>query len=187
MLSYVIPLLGEKGEGVIFMKDREQKEFYLMIKGQKVIVSEEVYRAYVQPIRAEQQKRKRERRCILEKVVNGKKIQFRCKGKCSICEKFLEGNKNIGIATSFDELVSNGFDMSDATIDLQEDYIRKESAAELYELIQKLSPHQQEIIKAVYFDGESQQNVANRMGITRKAVNNSLVRALATLKKFLKN
>ena len=57
MLSYVIPLLGEKGEGVIFMKDREQKEFYMMIKGQKVIVSEEVYRAYVQPIRAEQQKR----------------------------------------------------------------------------------------------------------------------------------
>lgn len=169
------------------MKEREQKEFYLMVKGQKVIVSEEIYRAYVQPVRAEQQQRKREKRCILEKVVNGKKILFRCKGKCSICEKFLEGNKNIGIATSFDELVSNGFDMSDATIDLQEDYIRKESAAELYELIQKLSPHQQEIIKAVYFDGESQQNVANRMGITRKAVNNSLVRALATLKKFLKN
>lgn len=169
------------------MKDREQKEFYLMIKGQKVIVSEEVYRAYVQPIRAEQQKRKRERRCILEKVVNGKKIQFRCKGKCSACEKHFEENKNINIAVSFDELVSNGFDMSDATIDLQEDYIRKESAAELSRLIQKLSFNQQEIIKAVYFDGESQQNVANRMGITRKAVNNSLVRTLATLKKFLKN
>ena len=169
------------------MKEREQKEFYLMVKGQKVIVSEEVYRAYIQPVRAEQQQRKREKRCILEKVVNGKKILFRCKGKCSICEKFLDGNKNIGIAASFDELVSNGFDMQDVTIDLQEDYIRKESAAELYELIQKLSPHQQEIIKAVYFDGESQQNVANRMGITRKAVNNSLVRALATLKKFLKN
>ena len=169
------------------MKYREQKEFYLMIKGQKVIVSEEVYRAYVQPIRAEQQKRKRERRCILEKVVNGKKIQFRCKGKCSACEKHFEENKNINIAVSFDELVSNGFDMSDATIDLQEDYIRKESAAELYELIQKLSPHQQEIIKAVYFDGESQQNVANRKGTTRRAVNNSLVRALATLKKFLEN
>ena len=169
------------------MKEREQKEYYLMVKGQKVIVSEEVYRAYIQPVRAEQQQRKREKRCILEKVVNGKKILFRCKGKCSICEKFLEGNKNIGIAASFDELVSNGFDMQDVTIDLQEDYIRKESAAELYELIQKLSPHQQEIIKAVYFDGESQQNVANRMGITRKAVNNSLVRALATLKKFLKN
>ena len=169
------------------MKEREQKEYYLMVKGQKVIVSEEVYRAYIQPVRAEQQQRKREKRCILEKVVNGKKILFRCKGKCSICEKFLEGNKNIGIAASFDELVSNGFDMQDVTIDLQEDYIRKESAAELYELIQKLSPHQQEIIKAVYFDGESQQNVANRMGITRKAVNNSLVRALATLKKFLEN
>ena len=169
------------------MKEREQKEYYLMVKGQKVIVSEEVYRAYIQPVRAEQQQRKREKRCILEKVVNGKKILFRCKGKCSICEKFLEGNKNIGIAASFDELVSNGFDMQDVTIDLQEDYIRKESAAELYELIQKLSPHQQEIIKAVYFDGESQQNVANRKGITRRAVNNSLVRALATLKKFLEN
>ena len=168
------------------MQEREKKEFYLTVKGQKTVVSEEVYRAYVRPIRAEQQ-RERERRCILEKEVNGKKIQFRCKGKCSICEKLLEGNKNIGIATSFDELVSNGFDMQDATIDLQEDYIRKESAAELSRLIQKLSFNQQEIIKSVYFDGESQQNVANRMGITRKAVNNSLVRALATLKKFLEN
>ena len=90
------------------MKEREQKEFYLMVKGQKVIVSEEIYRAYVQPVRAEQQQRKREKRCILEKVVNGKKILFRCKGKCSICEKFLEGNKNINrLCSKYSDIVAH--------------------------------------------------------------------------------
>ena len=37
----------------------EKKEFYIIIKGEKVTVSEEVYRAYVRPIRAEQRRTKK--------------------------------------------------------------------------------------------------------------------------------
>lgn len=109
------------------MQEREKNEFYLTVKGQKTVVSEEVYRAYVRPIRAEQQKRKRERRCILKKVGNRKIVQFRCKDKCSACEKYFEGNKNIGIATSFDELVSNGFDIQDITINIEKDFLRNDN------------------------------------------------------------
>ena len=59
------------------MKEREQKEYYLMVKGQKVIVSEEVYRAYIQPVRAEQQQRKREKRTICGRLYYRRKRQQR--------------------------------------------------------------------------------------------------------------
>ena len=38
---------------------QENKEFYVVIKGEKVVVTEEVYRAYVQPIRKEQRRKSR--------------------------------------------------------------------------------------------------------------------------------
>lgn len=167
------------------MKNKEQKEFYLMIKGQKVVVSEEVYRAYIQPVRAEQQQRKRERRCILERIENGKCKKYRCKGNCTTCERYLQGNKNIGIATSFDELVGNGFDMPDTTVNIEEDFIKKEMCEALKDGIKTLTIKQQEIVKLVYFDNLSQVEVAKRLGISKVTVNQALTRIMEILKNFL--
>ena len=36
----------------------ENKEFYVTIRGEKVFVSEEVYRAYMRPIRTEQRRQR---------------------------------------------------------------------------------------------------------------------------------
>ena len=47
----------------------EKKEFYVTIKGEKVMVSEEVYRAYIRPLRAERLQRLRAWKC----KVKGKK------------------------------------------------------------------------------------------------------------------
>lgn len=41
----------------------ENKEFYLVIKGEKIIVSEEVYRAYKSSERAERKRKQRMWRC----------------------------------------------------------------------------------------------------------------------------
>ena len=41
------------------METKEQKQYYITVKGQKVPVSEEVYRAYVRPVRAQQRMEKR--------------------------------------------------------------------------------------------------------------------------------
>ena len=41
------------------MEEKEAKKFYLFVKGKKVEVSEEIYRAYVRPISAEQKRRYR--------------------------------------------------------------------------------------------------------------------------------
>ena len=51
----------------------EKKEFYIIIKGEKVIVSEEVYRAYIRPLRAERLRKLRAWKC----QVKGKKGNLR--------------------------------------------------------------------------------------------------------------
>ena len=42
---------------------QENKEFYVTTQGKKVVVTEEVYRAYVRPIRAEQRRKGRAWKC----------------------------------------------------------------------------------------------------------------------------
>ena len=43
--------------------ENKGKRFVLKIRGQEVEVSEEVYRAYVRPIRAEQRQKRRQWKC----------------------------------------------------------------------------------------------------------------------------
>ena len=52
----------------------ENKEFYVIIQGKKVFVSEEVYREYVRPIRAIQRQQRRAWEC---RIV-GRKGNFFC-------------------------------------------------------------------------------------------------------------
>ena len=72
---------------------QENKEFYVVIKGEKVVVTEEVYRAYVRPIRKEQRRKRRTWKC----QVKGKKGNLvRCKKDCSKCEFAMSGHNATG-------------------------------------------------------------------------------------------
>lgn len=42
-----------------------KKEFYVVINGEKIFVTEEVYRAYVRPVRNEQRNENRRSRCMV--------------------------------------------------------------------------------------------------------------------------
>ena len=52
------------------METKEQKQYYVTVGGQKVPVSEEVYRAYVRPVRAQQRTEKRNKRCKVKASVS---------------------------------------------------------------------------------------------------------------------
>lgn len=80
----------------------KNKEFYVMIQGKKVIVSEEVYRAYVRPIRNEQRKERRDWKC---RVMGEKGNLVRCNKKCSECKYAENGNKATGNILSLDKLL----------------------------------------------------------------------------------
>ena len=55
-------------------------KFILNIKGQKVEASEEVYRAYIRPVRSEQRQKRREWKCVLLSEKGGHYV--RCKKQC---------------------------------------------------------------------------------------------------------
>lgn len=66
------------------METKEQKQFYVVVNGQRVEVTEEVYRAYVRPVRAQQRAARRNWRCVLKAKKYG---LVRCK-KCLSHETF---------------------------------------------------------------------------------------------------
>lgn len=163
----------------------KQKEFYVTINGQKIVVSEEVYRAYVRPIRREQKRIRRNWRCKIKKDIKGKAKYIRCTKDCSICEYALDGNSANGNELSLEQLYENGVEIVDTSIDIEEVVIKEESAQALRNAISRLNKRQQELINLVYYEGKNQLEVAKRYDVTKKAVNNALARIYATLKRIL--
>lgn len=136
---------------------QENKTYYLYVKGQKVEVSEEIYRAYVQP---ERKQRKRD---------------YRAKEKISV--------------TSIEVLSEKGFELEDASQDFVTDLIEYEEHSEelskLHAAIEQLSERDSRIVQLYFFDGKTQQEIADIFVITRQAVQKQLTKILARLKNFL--
>ena len=163
----------------------ENKEFYVMIQGKKVIVSEEVYRAYVRPIRNEQRKERRDWKC---RVMGEKGNLVRCNKKCSECKYAENGNKATGNILSLDKLLEKGVEIADKHLTPEEVYIEKESRTSIQEQVHKaisqLTPRQQEIVKMIYFEGKTQEEVREYYGIAKSSMSEALQRILASLKIF---
>lgn len=136
---------------------QENKTFYLFVKGQRVEVSEEIYHAYVKP---EDFQRKREERA---------------KEKVSI--------------TSIEQLSDKGFEIEDTSQDFVTDLIeteaRSEEVAKLHAAIEKLSERDRQVIQLYYFEGKTQQEIADILGIRQASVSELLSRILLRLKNFL--
>lgn len=132
---------------------QEKKTFYLFVKGQKVEVSEEVYRAYVQP---ERKQRMRE---------------YRAHDKVQI--------------TSVEVLAEKGVELEDATPDILTSIIEgEESAEELSRLrvaIAKLSERDRQVVQLYFFEGKTQKEIAELLGVSQPAVVKMLKRILVEL------
>ena len=167
--------------------EQEAKEFYVKINGEIIPVTEEVYRAYVRPLRSEKKRIAREKRCIIEKRADGKRKYVRCEEKCSICPYAYEGKNLTDHLPMVVSLENLGFEINDETQDVETQFDISEENKKLYEAIAKLTPRQQEMVKMIYFEGMAEQEVANHYGITQQAVNNAVKKILKHLKKiFLK-
>ena len=164
----------------------ENKEFYVVIKGKKVFVSEEVYRAYVRPIRKEQRRKRRTWKCQV-KGKNGKLV--RCTEDCSKCEFAMSGHNATGNVLSLDVFIEDGVEILDREFDLERMYIEKEDGTscreELHKAILKLTPRQQEIVRLVYFEGKTREEVALLYGVDGSAIRHAMQRIYASLKKML--
>ncbi len=138
------------------------KSFYLWIKGQKVEVSEEVYRAYVRPIRNEQRKEKRDKRCLIPRTVKGKTTYVRCMKDCRECEKAHNAfNRRI---VSLEFTTESGMDFEDASLDVEEGAIKNEEALKLRKALYYLKEKDRKLIQLIYFEGRTQVETSAILG-----------------------
>lgn len=164
----------------------ENKEFYLTINGKKIIVNEEVYREYVRPIRAIQRRERRAWKC---RIVGRKGNLIRCPYKCNECPYAMAGNLPTGNVLSLDKFKELGVEILDREFDLERMYIEKEDGTSCQEAVHKaileLTPRQQEMVKMIYFEGKSQEEVRLYYGIAKSSMSEAMQRIYASLKKFL--
>lgn len=69
--------------------------------------------------------------------------------------------------------------------DVERDFIRSEENKKLYAAIAQLEPRQQDLIRRVFFEGQSYSDIAREDCLHRTSVQQATVRALKKLKKLL--
>ncbi|MCM1532396.1 MAG: sigma-70 family RNA polymerase sigma factor [Ruminococcus flavefaciens] len=134
----------------------ENKTYYLYVKGQRVEVSEEIYRSYVQP---EWQRKKRD---------------YRSKEK--VCVSSIEGLSEKGF-----EIEDKTQDFETALIADEE---HAEELSNLHAAIAQLSDRDRQIVQLYYFESKTQQEIASILGVSQQAVQKRLDRILERLKNF---
>ena len=165
------------------MENKETKQYYIKVNGQRVEVTEEVYRAYVRPVNASQRAARRNGKCL----VKGKRSGLvRCTKDCSQCHYYMAGNKMLGGVLSLDTLGADGYEEQSPT-DIEGDLIEQEEkvlqTAALYKAIGKLNERQQYIVREIYYKGKTCEEVARILGVDGSAVRHALQRILAALRK----
>lgn len=136
------------------------KTYYLYVKDQKVNVSEEIYRAYVRPMRKQKMR------------------EYRRKNELGIS------------IVSFDELSEQGVETEELSQDFLEEIIDKEEDTELNKQLKyglsQLKGSKRIVVEMVCFGNKSQVEVAEELGISPQMVNYFFKRAIEQLKIFLK-
>ena len=164
----------------------ENKQFYVTINGKRIEVTEEVYREYVRPIRAIQRRQRRAWKC---RIVGKKGNLVRCSYKCDECPYAMAGNLPTGNVLSLDRFKELGVEILDKEFDLERMYIEKEDGTNCQEKVDRailrLTPRQQEMVRMIYFEGKSQEEVRRYYGIAKSSMSEAMQRIYASLKKFL--
>lgn len=100
-------------------------------------------------------------------------------------KEYLVNRKETRRHQSLDKSLEHGFDVADPKVNISEEIERREMTDKLHKAIAALSPEQQELLRQVYFEYIPQTEIAEKEGVTKKAINNRLARILQRLKKFL--
>ena len=72
----------------------------------------------------------------------------------------------------------------DYSLSPEENCIKNQEKDAFFFFINKLNPRQKEIIKLIYFEGKTQEEVARIFNVSKSAINQSLKRIYKKIKKF---
>ncbi len=156
-----------------------KKQYFIEINGEQIPVTEEVYRAYKQPLWAEHKRNERNKRC---QIPNGKGSLKRCEKDCSQCPHARNGS-----VLSLDCFEEDGYFPEDTTaVDPQqilEDALLLEA---LWEAVAELEPDNQQIIR-LFSEGVSEREIAVAVGLSQKGVNKRKTKLFEILREQLKD
>jgi RNA polymerase sigma factor (sigma-70 family) len=153
------------------------KSYYLPIDGQEIPVTEEVYRAYWQPVWAERKRQEREKRCLIS---DGKGKTKRCMEDCSKCTRQRNGS-----VLSLDKFVEDGCEIPDF-FDIDEFVAERLLLEELAVALNELDPLNKRIAE-LYGEGLSERQIADKVGLSQKTINNRKANIFNQLRQRLKN
>lgn len=166
----------------------EGKKRSLTIGKETIEVSEEVYRAYMRPIKAERQRKRREWKCRVLSENGGH--YYRCNNRCEACAYYLAGNNALGNHLSLDKMVEDGVYIEDRAQDLENRYIEKETESEeyqkLYEAIKKLTEKERSLLKLLFYKHKSTVEISAILGVSQQAISKAKMKIIKKLKLFLK-
>lgn len=152
------------------------KQYYLMINGTKVEVTEEVYRAYKQPQWREERNKRNRYKCR-----DGKGV--RCNKKCEECDyaRFIAGPT--GNDLSLDALIEDQMTDRGLTYDGFELFVELAKANEIWREIVKMDETDR-IILSMLGEGYTQAEAAGKVGISPMAVSKRVKKMRTRLRKF---
>ena len=130
---------------------------YIKIAGEKIPVTEKIYRVYKRSLWAENKRLEREKRCH---NVNGSL----CTNDCRSCDK-----SQTGIILSLDRFMEEGFDIPD-TVDAAEFVANKLLLEQLVAALDDLDPEERSLIDALFLNNRTGRDYAIEIGISHQAV-----------------
>ena len=157
--------------------ESKEKEYFIYVDGEKVIVSKDVYSAYMDPIWKEERQKRRTWRC---RDAHG----VRCKNDCIECEIALLGEGATGNDLSLDRLVEDEDPDLANTKDLEDIAVVREQLDLILTEIEKMSETNQKIMKLL-MEGHSQQECADILGVGKSAISQRISLIRKKLKKVL--
>ena len=167
---------------------QENKKYYLTIGNETIEVTEDVYRAYVRPIKAERQRKRREWKCKLLSKNGGHFL--RCTQRCESCAYYMAGNNAQGNNLSLDKMAEDGVFIEDKSLELENNFIEKETNKEeyqkLYEAIKKLTEKEKSLLKLLFHKHKSTVEISAILGVSQQAISKAKMKIIKKLKLFLK-
>ncbi len=172
--------LFSSGKGAIFMSR------YIEINGEKVEVSEEVYKAHMQPIWRDQKRIQR-----AYKDLNEMDDPYLMSGK--VLKQSNAGNGSgsfhvkVGLPLSLNQAKEEQDFEAISDTDVEEEAAYQILLGELLDVLDELSDKDSKAMRLILIDGLTEREVAKEIGVSRKTINNRKKKYLPIIQERLKD
>ena len=137
--------------------DNHNKEYTLLVRGKRISVTREVFKAY-----------------------------YRCRDREKYLDKLADAH-NISLDSCSEKGISVEYIISTATESMEDEIVQRDMVERLQQCLLRLNEAERELITALFYFEKSEHQLAAETGIPRMTIHNRKKRILSLLRKFLEN